>query len=231
MSAAAGFPHGAAAELAALIAAATHRMSQPLTVLGGTAEMALRRELAPAEYRAALAAALRESERLAALTEALRALAGAAPARCADPAEFAAALSLAVEHVAPLAAAAGARLKLQMDLPPPAPPAPETRALGQALLRLLSAAAERAGAGGCVTLATATEAAAVTLQILDDGPPLAADEWRRRRDPFAANADIPRHLAQALARAAILAGGGALEPVLDPSSPGNRLLLTLPFQR
>lgn len=220
---------GDAAGQAGLIAAATHRMSQPLTVLRGTVELALLREKTPAEYRASLDTALKETERLTALTEALRALGGAEPVACPSVAAFLNALAAALEELAPLAAARAIRLEADagLDAPPDLAAAPELRPLCEALLRLCGAALERAPAGGLVSLHLRAGARGVELDVEDNGLPLDEAGWQRLFDPFAANADIRRSLTQALARRALEAAGGALRGGAS-SSGGNLICVTLP---
>lgn len=199
---------GEAAATSDLIAAAVHRMSQPLTVLRGTVELALRRGATAEDRRASLEVALRETERLTALLEALRALAGSEPAASATPQGLREAAALVAEELAPLAAARGIRLEAGAELS--APPRLESapRALCQALLDLAGAALDRAQTR--LQLRARIESDAAAIEIEDDGAPLAAADWPRLFDPFAANADIRRALRHAAARRVLEAAGGGV---------------------
>lgn len=193
-----------------LTAAALHRMSQPLTVLRGTAELALIRPLTAEEYRQAMLTMARETERLVALAQALRALhaPAAAPSPVPDP------HALLQGELQPLAAAKGVQLALAAaDLPP---------AWCEPVLQLGYGALERArqrlhlradGSGGTV--------------IEDDGAPLDATAWEQAFDPFAAGADIAGALRAALARRQLEALGAALATGPSPEG-GNQLRVTGP---
>ncbi|HZT74949.1 MAG TPA: histidine kinase dimerization/phospho-acceptor domain-containing protein [Terriglobales bacterium] len=224
--AAAGAAAPAAGGTTELIAAALHRMSQPLSVLLGTLELALRGEKSAAEYRASLEAALRETDRLRALAEALRELAAPPPVPAPTPAEARDALAAVLEDLAPQAAGRGVRLEAAPELaaPPAAAAAAHLAPLCAALAALANAALARAQ--NALTLRLSAGGGAATVEIEDDGAALTAAEWRRRFDPFAANADIRHALALALARAGLEAGGAWF--TAGGGESGNLLRIVFP---
>ncbi|MGH9507504.1 MAG: hypothetical protein ACRD13_11320 [Terriglobales bacterium] len=178
-----------------LTAAALHRMSQPLTVLRGTAELALTRPLEVSQMWESLLTMARETERVVALAEALRALntpPAAAPGAGAGTATYLAA------ELAPLAEAQGKRIALPsatLRLPP---------GWAGPVLTLASLALDRAQS--CLSLRS--ERAGVG--IADDGAGLDAAAWARCFDPFAAGADIAAALRAALARRQLEAWGATV---------------------
>ncbi len=175
-----------------LTGAALHRMSQPLTVLRGSAELALIRPLSAAEYREAILTMARETERLVALAEALRALhqPPVAPEAPPDP------LARLQAELPPLAQDRGVQLELAWAGWPAAWTEP--------ILQLVHGALQRARTR--VTLA-GDGADAV---IADDGPPLDAAAWDKAFDPFANGADIAAALRAALARRQLQSLGAAV---------------------
>lgn len=186
-----------------LTAAALHRMSQPLTVLRGTAELALTRPMEVSQMRESLLTMARETERLVALAEALRAL-NTPPA--AAPGAGAGTPDLAAE-LAPLAEAQGKRIVLPSE-PSRLPPG-----WAGPVLTLASLALDRAHS----RLTLRGEPAAVL--IADDGAELEAAAWARCFDPFAANADIAAALRAALARRQLEAWGAAVS--FGPGATGG----------
>ncbi len=187
-----------------LTGAALHRMSQPLTVLRGAAELALIRPLSAAEYRDAILTMARETERLVALAEALRALhqPPAPPEATADP------LARLQAELAPLAEDKGVQLQLTWEDWPSAWADPMFQLVHGALQRARTRVT-LAGDGGDAVIA-------------DDGPTLDGAAWEKAFDPFANGADIAAALRAALARRQLQSLGAAVAP--DPGwAGGNRL--------
>lgn len=210
-------PEGMARDLTA---AALHRMSQPLTVLRGTAELALTRPLDPQQFRETLLTMARETERLVALAEALRALnAPPAPDR-SGAASGSWPLSRLHAELAPLAAAKGipvtSAVEPRTGRAPAAKPAAElVGSWFEPVVALAHLALDRARARLEIRLL------GNGLAIADDGAPLDAAAWARAFDPFAAGADIPAALRAALARRQLAASGAALSFGPGPSGENH----------
>jgi two-component system OmpR family sensor kinase len=164
---------------------ASHELRSPLTALRGEIELALRRDRPHDEYRRVLASSLEEVDRLTQLAQDLLTLArtdaGVMQLRlqATDVCERAAAV---VERLR--AAAAEKRLSLSLECPATADAVADPGLLEQLIWNLVDNAVRYTPAGGAVIVSVAATAAAVTIQVVDTGPGVRADERERIFDRF-----------------------------------------------
>jgi heavy metal sensor kinase len=156
---------------------ASHELRTPLALIRGTAELALRRDREPKEYRKFLRDIESEAGRMTALTESLltvaRSDAGGTEIALADTD-----LNRLVDSVAgqnqELAAAKDIRLTAQAG-PLPAIVRADASAIRRILLILLDNALKYTPPGGSITLETRVRADGVLLAVEDTGEGIAAD--------------------------------------------------------
>ena len=161
------------------VAAASHELRGPLAVI--TASLQAARE-APEKASALLAAAERESARLARLTEDLLCLTRADAQPWTVHKTLTSLDTFCVElfeRCAPLASRRGLRLALDL----PAPPLPcvltDPERLTQLLCIFVDNALEYAPAGTAVTLSVCPQGRRVRLTVLDEGPGIAPADRER----------------------------------------------------
>jgi heavy metal sensor kinase len=156
---------------------ASHELRTPLAVIRGTAELALRRDRSPEEYRKFLGDIGSESERMTALTEALLTLARS-DAGGVDIALAETDLSEVVDSVVgpnqALAAEKGVRLEVQTGARPGVARA-DGAAIRRLLLILLDNALKHTPPGGTVVVGADAGAAGVEVSVEDTGDGIAAD--------------------------------------------------------
>lgn len=163
---------------------ASHELRAPLSVIRAEADLALRRERAPAEYRAALETIAAEADRLEALTRDLLAAARADAAANDQPGPV---------DLGALASAVAARLRVLADgravridvrAAPGATVLGAAAQLERALVTVLHNAVKYAPAGGTVELRVARANEAVEVCVADDGPGFSAAGLERAFDRF-----------------------------------------------
>jgi heavy metal sensor kinase len=156
---------------------ASHELRTPLALIRGTAELALRRDRAPEEYRRFLRDIESETERMTALTEALltvaRSDAGGFGAALADT-DLRDLVDSVVGRSQALAAEKGIRLESQTGSGPAIVPA-DAPAIRRLLLILLDNALKHTPSGGAVTVKTDAGAGGVEISVEDSGCGIAAD--------------------------------------------------------
>jgi len=206
----------------------SHELRTPLAKVVAEAELALRRERSPAEYREALAAVRAAAAQLERTLETLVMAARADAALPHGSSDAARAASRAAEGCVALASERG----VQVDLEPP--PAPLRVAADVDLVeRVLSPLVENACRHGhrCVRLIVAAEDGAVLFTVRDDGPGVPPGERERIFEPGVrgpegggngAGAGLGLALSRRLARAA----GGDVECVA--SGEGGAFRARLP---
>jgi two-component system, OmpR family, sensor kinase len=212
---------------------AAHELRTPLTALKGTLEVALRSERSGAEYRAALASALEEVERLVRLAEDLlllsRSSAGPESPRARVELE---ALVLDVADV-------GARLAkdtgvaVRVGAVAPLAVLGDAGALRRALLNLVENGVKYTPAGGRVELSVALVGSDAVVAVEDTGPGIDPADIARIFEPFV-RLDAARTrenggsgLGLAIVRSIVVAHRGTLE-VERPASGGSRFTIRLP---
>jgi len=150
---------------------AAHELRTPLSVVISQAQMALRGEREPAEYREMFEASLRGAKRMQALTQALLELArldNGAVVAARTPCDLA---ELAEEALSLVEAAAGERgVAIQRKLAPAPCPA-DSESILRVIVNLLNNAIEHGGSP--VTVATSTGPGTVTLAVTDRGTGIA----------------------------------------------------------
>jgi len=212
---------------------AAHELRTPLTALKGTLEVALRSDRSGAEYRAALASALEEVERLVRLAEDLlllsRATAGPESPRARVELES---LVLDVADV-------GARLAKDRSVTVRVGSMAQVAVLGdagslrRALLNLVENGVKYTPAGGRVEVSVAAAAGEAVIAVEDTGPGIDPGDAGRIFEPFV-RLDAARDresggsgLGLAIARSIVVAHRGTLE-VERPALGGSRFTIRLP---
>ncbi|MBX3027963.1 HAMP domain-containing protein [bacterium] len=174
----------AVAQMQRLTADAAHELRTPIAVLRAGLEVALRRDRTAAEYRAALAEALHDSERLDRLAEELLALARleGLPAPPAAPVNLAEMLHELADAYRPLGEPRRVGVEVVADA---ALPVHGTIAdLYRLFTNLLDNALCHARPDGVVRVEAADGNGRVEIRVLDDGPGIPADELARVFDRF-----------------------------------------------
>ena len=156
---------------------ASHELRTPLTLIRATADLALRREREPEEYRVSLHQIAVEAEHMTALTEQLLTLARA-DTHGLEMALTATDLNPLVNSVAEqnaaLALEKGVALRA-CTAAQPAVAAADAAALRRVLLILVDNALKHTPPGGAVTLSAALDGDCVVLAVEDTGEGIAAD--------------------------------------------------------
>jgi signal transduction histidine kinase len=213
---------------------AAHQLSTPLTVLLGHLEVALRRERPAADYRAALAEAQGQAQRLRKIVELLLFL--ARPEADALPPD---------QEVVDLAAWLPAHLAgwdshprrpdLRLEVAPGAPvrAAVAPALLGQLLDNLLDNACKYSPPGTPVTLRLRASPGGAVIEVEDAGAGIPADDLPHVFEPFYRSPEARRlgkpgvGLGLAVARRLAAAQGGTLDAASEPGR-GSRFTLRLP---
>ena len=212
---------------------AAHELRTPLTALKGTLEVALRAERSGAEYRAALASALEEVERLVRLAEDLLLLSRSS----AGPESPRARVEL--EGLVLDVADVGARLakdhgvSVRVGAVEPVAVLGDAGALRRALLNLVENGVKYTPAGGRVEISVAEVGGDVVMAVEDTGPGIDPRDNARIFEPFV-RLDAARDresggsgLGLAIARSIIVAHRGSLAVERrDPT--GSRFTIHLP---
>jgi two-component system heavy metal sensor histidine kinase CusS len=150
---------------------ASHELRTPVALIRSTAELALRRERDPEEYRQALRDIEHEAKRMTDLAESLLALARAdahGVRMPLAPVDVNAVVMEATGHSGVLAAARGIRLETGMDAAPATAEA-NPEGLRRLVLILVDNALEHTPAGGRVVVSVSRKNGRVTLTVQDSG--------------------------------------------------------------
>jgi heavy metal sensor kinase len=204
---------------------AAHELRTPLTALKGTLEVALRAERTGAQYRAALASALEEVERLVRLAEDLLLLSRSS----AGPESPRARVEL--EGLVLDAADVGARLakdrgvSVRVGAVAPLTVLGDAGALRRALLNLVENGVKYTPAGGRVEIAVAEAVGVAVIAVEDTGPGIDPRDVERIFEPFV-RLDAARDresggsgLGLAIARSIVVAHRGTL--AVERTGPGG----------
>ena len=220
-------------ESVSLLAAIAHRLSQPLTALRGTLELARLKAKSVAEYRSAVEKALESADRVAWLLQELRELVEAsAPAGERVSVNLDQVTDSVVEDLRPIAASRGVSIESRLDKGLEVQTHPER--LHQALLKVVHYAILRSPAGKKVRFELRSVPDGAQWMISDDGAPF----------PFAvtelsvstlfagqSSAGSPGEsvLGLVTARQLVEALGGSLT-VENSASLGGRVVIHLPIR-
>ena len=213
---------------------AAHELRTPLTALKGTLEVALRADRSGTEYRAALASALEEVDRLVRLAEDLlllsRSTAGPDSPRARVELE---ALVLDVAEV-------GTRLAkdrgvaVRVGTLAPLAVLGDGGALRRALLNLVENGVKYTPSGGRVELSVTQVDGEAVMAVEDSGPGIEPADVARIFEPFV-RLDTARSresggsgLGLAIARSIVVAHRGVLA-VERPTAGGSRFVIRLPL--
>ncbi len=203
---------GAVQRIQKFTADASHELRTPVTLIRATAELALRRERTPLEYRKSLADILQESERMTQLTESLLTLARADSSGTElllSETDLNAIVSAVILQSRPLAEARSQSLR-QALTPEAAWAAANAEGIRRLLIILLDNAFKYTPPGGTITVATAATAEGVKLSVEDTGEGISpaslphiferfyrADPARGGRDGVGLGLSIAKMIAQA----------------------------------
>jgi signal transduction histidine kinase len=212
---------------------ASHELRSPLALMKATADLALRRNRTPEEYREALRSMNREADRMAALAESLLTLARADSNRMEMPLAATDLNELAASVVGQQAAlAAKKRVRLTVVANPEAPVVHVNRmAIERLLLILLDNALRYAGRDGAVTVTARKLPDGGLLSIEDNGLGIAAEDLPHvferfyRSDPVRGG-DSGFGLGLSIAQAIAQAHGSKIEVESEPGK-GARFWLAL----
>jgi heavy metal sensor kinase len=213
---------------------AAHELRTPLTALKGTLEVALRSDRSGAEYRAALASALEEVERLVRLAEDLLLLSRSS----AGPESPRAAVEL--EGLVLDAADVGARLAkdsgvaVRVGSLAPVSVLGDAGALRRAVLNLVENGVKYTPAGGRVEVSVEAAGGEAVIAVEDTGPGIDPRDAARIFEPFV-RLDAARDresggsgLGLAIARSIVVAHRGTIE-VERRDAGGSRFTIRLPI--
>jgi signal transduction histidine kinase len=205
----------------------SHELRTPLSKVIAEAELALRRERAPDDYRRAVAEIQRNAQQVARIVETLLA-AAQSETRPRGLADAAAVAEAAIEACAPLAAER--RVAVEVERPAAAVRVGVDQDLAERILHPILENACRYGRGH-VQLTLERSNGAVVFTVDDDGPGVGADEAAEIFEPArrgaagragASGAGLGLALARRLARSV----SGEVEAV--PAAPGGRFRVRLP---
>jgi heavy metal sensor kinase len=164
---------------------ASHELRAPLSVIRAEADLALRKERTPAEYRAALETIASEADALEALTRDLLTVAradagaGAAPLAAID---LSAVAAYAAARLSVLADERGVRV--HVDAAPDAIVRAERDGLERAVITVLHNAIKYSADGGTVTVGVTRDSDGVELCVADNGAGFSAEGLQHAFDRF-----------------------------------------------
>ena len=162
---------------------ASHELRAPLAVIRAEADLALRKDRAPAEYRASLASIAAEADRLEALTASLLSAARAQESKPrATEFDLVLLVRSAIERLQPLAQESGVAIVLE------AAEASVCRAdrdeLERAAIALLHNAVKFSPRRGRVAVSVLRRQRWVEFTVSDEGPGFSQDALRHALEPF-----------------------------------------------
>lgn len=172
--------------IAEFTADASHELRTPIALIRTTAELALRKQREPAEYREALREVLHESERTTALIENLLTLARADAGRAQlDLSRFD--LAELLGEVSEQAAKLATVKRQTFQYSPAGQPLPvsaDSSALRRLFLILLDNAVKYTGEGGSISLVATVHQKRIHVEVRDDGIGIPADDLPRIFERF-----------------------------------------------
>lgn len=217
--------------LDSLLAAAAHALSQPLTALHGTLELALLSSTIPAAAHPVLEDALKQVQATMGLTRLIREFACAeASGKSARATSLATLLEEMQEDLEALAQLQGIRLVLQGQafssvLANPAD-------LRRAIHYVVEYALDRSPAGGLVQITSVQETSAASIVITDQGPRIPARDLPHWFEPFYGGhngASAKRDALRLAIVARTCASYGGSASAMNIVSGGVRFVLRLPL--
>jgi two-component system OmpR family sensor kinase len=193
---------------------ASHELRAPLSVLRAEADLALRRERSPAEYREALVSIADEADRLDALIDGLLSAARAEEGTVATARfDLVPVARDAARHMEPLARAKCVAIATEPVTSDACIVADEAL-VARALLAIVHNAVKYAPENGSVGVRVARSATDVVVEVTDDGPGFSAAGLTSALDRFwrddAARGRSGMGLGLAIARAVVERCGGTL---------------------
>jgi heavy metal sensor kinase len=172
-------------QLRRFTADASHELRTPLTALRAVGEVGLRGARTPEQYREVIGSMLEEVDRLSRLADELLTLArgesGEARLR-PEPLDLAALAAELAAEIGILAEERGQRVETAVR--GPVPVTADRVAVRQAVLNLVDNAIKYAPKGSRVLVRTGSTAAAAWVEVVDEGPGIAAEHRERVFDRF-----------------------------------------------
>lgn len=220
-----------AGEPTSLLAVVAHRLSQPLTALRGTLELARLKARSAAEYRTAVEKALESAERLAWLVQAMRELAEAdAPAGEPVPVMLDQVTGSVLENLRPIAEARAISLESRIETGVLARTYPER--LYEVLLKVVHYSIFHSPEGKTVRLELRAVQEGAEWSVTGEGAPFSLPDAEHFIETFFAEHAVPggfgeTALGVVTARRVVAALGGSLA-VESAARGGNRIVIRLP---
>jgi heavy metal sensor kinase len=212
---------------------ASHELRTPLALIRATAELALRRDRDPEDYRASLRQIEQDAGRMTGLTESLLALARAdadALEMTMQPTDLNELARSVVGQSGAVASDTGIAVRAVTPDHPVEAPA-DASGIRRILLILLDNALKHTPRGGAITVSVANHGRAVTLSVEDTGEGIHPDalphifERFFRADPARGSSGFG--LGLSIAQAIAQAHGTAIEVASTPGV-GSRFCISLP---
>jgi signal transduction histidine kinase len=213
-----------------LLALLAHQLSQPLTVLRGSLELALATARTAAEYREAVRQTLQPLERLFRLVRLLRELTEPLPpASCLETVPLPELMHSVVTDLSPYAESREIQLFSRLD---GSASLPVAEWVGEVIHGLVGDAIQRSVAGNRVEISLASTPDGHELTISDEGPTPSDEQLRLLCDPFSQQPravweNLERQLEWAATLRRVEGAGGKLE-VTRRRPQGRCLVLRLP---
>ena len=217
-----------AGAIPSILASVAHQMSQPLTALRGTLELALLKASTIREHRMSEEKALAAAEELARILEGVRELAEAyTPAGVSVPVELSQLFREVVEDLRPIALSR--RVAIQLDAAPGIEVLGDRPRLYGALLKVVHLAVARSTprSGVRVSLRVAGEDAQIVVE--DEGPHYPEGSGAGRLD-LALMTEAPEVVWELGAAAKMVEGSGGLLTTENLAPRGRRILVRLPLR-
>ncbi len=212
-----------------------HDLRTPVTRLRGIAETALRSNRSEAEYRAALADSIEESERVTGMLDALMDLAEAEAGTMAlrlEPLDVAAVLRDATDLYTDVAAAR--RVTLSADVPEQLLMTGDRNRLAQVFANLLDNAVKYTAAGGRIDVTATKNGGVIAVVVADTGIGIPPDElpriWDRLFRGDRSRSERGLGLGLSLVKAIVERHGGRVDVASRPGE-GSRFSVELPAER
>ncbi len=224
----------AVAEMARLTGEASHELRTPVALIRATAEVALSRDRAAADYRQALADVLEHAERMSDLVGDLLRLARADAGVEAQETGSVDLGQIATEAARQAEAAAVQRgLAIRVDADDAGSVQGPADALGRLCAILIDNALKYTNAGGIVRIHTAREARGAVLEVVDTGIGVPPEDRERVFDRFYRGAAARERvdgsgLGLPIARSIVNRHHGTIEFVAGPDGVGSRVRVWLP---
>lgn len=206
---------------------ASHELRAPLAVIRAEADLALRKERTPQEYRSSLASIAAETDRLEQLTSSLLSAARAQQTKARhERFEAAAAIRSARERLLPLAETK--RVSVVVSGASPLEAIGDPSEIERALVAVMHNAIKFSAPGTGVSVAAQRAGKWIEIAVDDEGPGFSHEALRHAFEPFWRGGvqESGAGLGLAIVHAVVKASGGSVD--LVNRANGGRVLLRIP---